>query len=81
MAIVTWSKIDINALPALPATITVPWLRLVDTIRGATHLMINATGTWNPLARPRWRRAVRTDSLASFCRRIVSFWPTHPRGR
>ena len=49
MASVTWTPIDINALPALPAEITVPWLRLVDTIRGATHLMINATGNWTAL--------------------------------
>lgn len=45
----SWTPIDINPLPALPADIIVPWLRLVDTIRGASHLMINATGEWTAL--------------------------------
>jgi hypothetical protein len=47
MPVVSWTPIQINPLPAPPpADIIVPWLRLVDTIRGATHLMINATGDW-----------------------------------
>ena len=50
MPVVSWTPIDINPLPAPPpADIIVPWLRLVDTIRGATHLMINATGNWTAL--------------------------------
>jgi hypothetical protein len=49
MAIVTWTSIATNPLPMLPAVITVPWIPVVDAIRGATHLRISATGNWSPL--------------------------------
>jgi hypothetical protein len=47
MALVTWIPIQTQAVQ--PGMITVPWLKLVDTIRGATHLMISASGTWTAL--------------------------------
>ena len=45
MALVTWTPIAIQ--PVQAGAIHVPWLKLVDTIRSATHLMITATGGWN----------------------------------
>jgi len=47
MPLVTWTPIPTQAVQ--PGPITVPWLQLVDTIRGATHLMIRATGSWTAL--------------------------------
>jgi len=47
MALVTWTPIAIQ--PVQAGAIHVPWLKLVDTIRSATHLMITATGGWNAL--------------------------------
>lgn len=47
MPIVTWTPIATETLPT--GTVTVPWLKVVDTIRGASHLMIAATGTWTAL--------------------------------
>ncbi|MGA3399997.1 MAG: hypothetical protein ABSC95_12325 [Acetobacteraceae bacterium] len=47
MAIVTWTPIQTLPLPT--GLIALPWLKLVDTIRGATHLMINAKGRWTPM--------------------------------
>jgi hypothetical protein len=49
MPIVSWNPVATNPLPTPPVAIAVPWLPLVDTIRGATHLRISATGSWSPL--------------------------------
>jgi hypothetical protein len=47
MPSVTWNPIATQ--PVQPGAVTAPWLKLVDTIRGASHLMITATGNWNPM--------------------------------
>jgi hypothetical protein len=47
MAIVTWTPIQTLPLPT--GAVALPWLKLIDTIRGATHLMITATGSWSPM--------------------------------
>ena len=47
MPLVTWTAIPTETIA--PGLISVPWLKLVDTIRGATHLMVTASGTWTAL--------------------------------
>jgi hypothetical protein len=44
---VTWSAIQTRAVQ--PGSVTVPWLKVADAIRGATHLLIAATGDWTAL--------------------------------
>jgi hypothetical protein len=44
MTTVTWTPID--TLPLPDGSINVPWLRLVASLRGATHLCFEATGEW-----------------------------------
>jgi hypothetical protein len=47
MPIVTWTEIKNFVLPA--GDVTAPWVLVVDTIRGATYLQINATGQWTAM--------------------------------
>jgi hypothetical protein len=60
MPVVTWAPIPTTTVQ--PGPIAVPWLKLVDTIRGATHLMITATGSWTVL--PGLLAACGPDGLA-----------------
>ena len=48
MPIVTWTEIRNFTEPA--GEVTAPWLLVVDTIRGATHLQITAAGDWTAMA-------------------------------
>jgi hypothetical protein len=48
MPIVTWTEIRNFTEPA--GEVTAPWLLVVDTIRGATHLQITATGDLTAMA-------------------------------
>ncbi len=48
MPIVTWTEIQNFTAPA--GDVTAPWLLVVETIRGATHLQITATGQWTAMA-------------------------------
>jgi hypothetical protein len=48
MPIVTWT--EIRNFIEQAGEITAPWLLVVETIRGATHLQITATGDWTAMA-------------------------------
>jgi hypothetical protein len=43
----TWTPID--TLPLMPGPVTVAWIRLAESLRGATFLTFTATGSWTAL--------------------------------
>ncbi len=43
----TWTPIETLQLPT--GAVSVPWIRLADSLRGATFLTFASTGTWNAL--------------------------------
>lgn len=43
----TWTPIDTLPLPT--GSVSVPWIRLADSLRGATFLTFAATGAWTAL--------------------------------
>lgn len=60
MPSVTWTPIETLDLPT--GLVSAPWLRLVASLRGATHLAFEATGEW--VAAPRLLAPCGPDGLA-----------------